>query len=262
METALTTDAPNPFSLDGRVALVTGASSGIGRHLAVTLSQAGAAVALAARRVERLEALRHEIEAAGGRAVSVALDVTERASVEAGFAAAEEALGPIDVLVNNAGAAEPQSFLDMTEEAWTFVIDTDLTGVWRVAQVAARRMASGRGGSIINIASVLGMAPQKNQANYCAAKAGVIHLTKVMALELARANIRVNAIAPGYFETEINAGFFASSQGQAYLERLFPRRLGQLDELDGPLLMLASVAGQFVTGTVVAVDGVALLKGF
>jgi NAD(P)-dependent dehydrogenase (short-subunit alcohol dehydrogenase family) len=150
----------------------------------------------------------------------------------------------------------------MTEEAWSFVIDTDLTGVWRVAQVAARRMASGQGGSIINIASVLGTAAQKNQANYCAAKAGVIHLTKVMALELARANIRVNAIAPGYFETEINAGFFASSQGRSYLERLFPRRLGQLDELDGPVLMLASDAGKFVTGTVVTVDGGALLKGF
>lgn len=258
----MSSDPTRNFSLQGHVALVTGASSGIGRHLAGTIAAAGAAVALAARRTERLDALKQEIEAAGGRAFCVAIDVTDRASVEAGFAAAEAALGPIDVLVNNAGTAEPQPFLDMTEQAWGHVVDTDLTGVWRVAQVAARRMAAGKGGSIINIASVLGVAPQKNQANYCAAKAGVIHLRRVMAMELARVNIRVNAIAPGYFATEINADFFAGDQGKAYVERLFPRRLGTLPELDGPVLLLASDAGSFISGTVVPVDGGALLKGF
>lgn len=258
----LSAETGDRFALRGRVALVTGASSGIGRHLALTLAASGAAVALAARRVERLDETQQQIEAAGGRACRVALDVTDRASVEAGVAQAEAALGPIDVLVNNAGIAEPQPFLDMTEEAWSKVVDTDLTGVWRVAQVVARRMAKGKGGSIINIASVLGLAPQRYQANYGAAKAGVIQLTRVMALELARAQIRVNAIAPGYFETEINADFFASEPGKAYVERLLPQRLGSLAELDGMVLLLASDAGRFITGTVMPVDGGALLKGF
>jgi NAD(P)-dependent dehydrogenase (short-subunit alcohol dehydrogenase family) len=250
------------FSLEGRVALVTGASSGIGRHLALTLSGAGAAVALAARRTDRLEAVQAEIEAAGGRACRVALDVTDRASVEAGFAAALAELGPVNVLINNAGMAEPQSFLDMTEEAWADVIDTNLTGVWRVAQVAARQMAANGGGSIINMGSVLGLAPQRMQANYGAAKAGVAHLTKVMAMELARAKIRVNAIAPGYFETELNSEFFHSDAGKAYVEKLFPRRLGDMPELDGIVLLLASDAGSFINGAVLPIDGGSMLKGF
>jgi NAD(P)-dependent dehydrogenase (short-subunit alcohol dehydrogenase family) len=255
-------ELPVKFSLDGRVAFVTGASSGIGRHLSLALARAGASLAVAARRAERLETLRQEIEAIEARVCCVALDVTDRASVEAGFAAAEAALGTVDVLVNNAGVADPQKFLDMTEDAWSSVVDTNLTGVWRVAQVAARRMAAGSGGSIINVASALGLAPQKNQANYCAAKAGVIHLTKVMALELANAGVRVNAIAPGYFETEINADFFASPQGSSYIDRLVPRRVGRLEELDGAVLLLASDAGRFITGAVLPVDGGALLKGF
>lgn len=250
------------FSLEGRVALVTGASSGIGRHLALTLAGAGAAVALAARRTDRLEAVQAEIEAAGGRACRIALDVTDRASVEAGFAAALAELGPVNVLINNAGMAEPQSFLDMTEEAWADVIDTNLTGVWRVAQVAARQMAANGGGSIINMGSVLGLAPQRMQANYGAAKAGVAHLTKVMAMELARAKIRVNAIAPGYFETELNSEFFHSDAGKAYVEKLFPRRLGDMPELDGIVLLLASDAGSFINGAVLPIDGGSMLKGF
>lgn len=256
------TQTTDRFSLQGRVALVTGASSGIGRHLALTLAGAGAAVALAARRTDRLEAVQAEIEAAGGRACRVALDVTDRASVEAGFATALAELGPVNVLINNAGMAEPQSFLEMTEEAWADVIDTNLTGVWRVAQVAARQMAANGGGSIINMGSVLGIAPQRMQANYGAAKAGVAHLTKVMAMELARAKIRVNAIAPGYFETELNSEFFRSDAGKAYVEKLFPRRLGDMPELDGIVLLLASDAGSFINGAVLPIDGGSMLKGF
>ncbi|MGO9025865.1 MAG: SDR family NAD(P)-dependent oxidoreductase [Beijerinckiaceae bacterium] len=255
------TDIFARFSLAGRIALVTGASSGIGAHLARSLAAAGADIVLAARRLERLEGLRKDIETEGRRALSVRLDVTDRASVESAVEAAEAELGPIDILINNAGMADTQSFLDMSEESWRNVIDTDLTGVWRVGQVVARKMVPRGRGSIINIASVLSLVVQKNQSNYAAAKAGVAQLTRAMALELGRAGVRVNAVAPGYFQTEINADFFASAAGKSYLERLFPRRLGELSELDGPVLLLASEAGSFITGAVLTVDGGTVLKG-
>lgn len=248
------------FSLAGKRALVTGASSGIGRHIALTMAAAGADVVVAARRRDRLDGVRGEIEALGGHALAVELDVTDRNSVERAFETAQAEGGDIDILVNNAGIADTAPFLDMTEEAWRSVVDTNLTGVWRVAQVAARAMAVRKRGSIINISSALGLAVQKNQANYASAKAAVIQLTRVMALELGRLNIRVNAIAPGYFQTEINGDFFDSPQGLAYVDKLFPRRLGSLDELRGPILLLASDAGSFITGTVIPVDGGALLK--
>ncbi len=255
------TDIFARFSLVGRIALVTGASSGIGAHLARSLAAAGADIVLAARRLDRLESLQKDIEATGRRAASVRLDVTDRASVESAVEAAEAELGPIDILINNAGMADTQSFLDMSEESWRNVIDTDLTGVWRVGQVVARKMVPRGRGSIINIASVLSLVVQKNQSNYAAAKAGVAQLTRAMALELGRAGVRVNAVAPGYFQTEINADFFASAAGKSYLERLFPRRLGELSELDGPVLLLASEAGSFITGAVLTVDGGTVLKG-
>jgi NAD(P)-dependent dehydrogenase (short-subunit alcohol dehydrogenase family) len=255
------TDIFARFSLAGRIALVTGASSGIGAHLARSLAAAGADIVLAARRLDRLESLQKEIEATGRRAASVRLDVTERASVEAAVEAAEAKLGPIDILINNAGLADTQSFLDMSEESWRTVIDTDLTGVWRVGQVVARKMAPRGRGSIINLASVLSLVVQKNQSNYATAKAGVAQLTRAMALELGRAGVRVNAIAPGYFQTEINAEFFATAAGRSYAERLFPRRLGELSELDGPVLLLASDAGSFITGIVLTIDGGTILKG-
>lgn len=250
------------FSLAGKRALVTGASSGIGRHLALTLASAGADIVLAARRRDRLEEVRREIEAMGRKALSIELDVTDRASVERCFETAESDLGPIEIVINNAGVADTAPFLEMSEEAWSNVVETNLTGVWRVAQVAARRMAGRGKGSIINISSALALAVQRNQANYASAKAGVLQLTRAMALELGRSGVRVNAIAPGYFQTEINADFFDSQQGQVYVEKLFPRRLGTLDELDGPILLLASDAGSFITGSVLAVEGGALLKGF
>jgi NAD(P)-dependent dehydrogenase (short-subunit alcohol dehydrogenase family) len=255
------TDIFARFSLAGRIALVTGASSGIGAHLARSLAAAGADIVLAARRLDRLEDLQKELEAGGRRALSVRLDVTDRASVEAAIEEAEAKLGPIDILVNNAGMAAVEPFLEMSEESWLSVLDTDLTGVWRVGQVVARKMAPRGRGTIINVASVLALAVQRNQSNYASAKAGVAHLTRSMALELGRAGVRVNAVAPGYFETELNADFFASAAGRTYLERLFPRRLGDLSELDGPVLLLASDAGSFITGIVLTVDGGTMLKG-
>jgi NAD(P)-dependent dehydrogenase (short-subunit alcohol dehydrogenase family) len=255
------TDIFARFSLAGRLAIVTGASSGIGAHLARSLAAAGADIVLAARRLDKLDALRSEIESKGGRAWSVKLDVNDRDSVEAAIDKTEIEFGAIDILVNNAGLADTSSFLDMSEEAWRGVVETDLTGVWRVGQVVARKMVPRGRGSIINIASVLGLAVQKNQSNYASAKAGVVQLTRAMALELGPAGLRVNAVAPGYFETEMNTDFFQTPSGRNYVERLFPRRLGELSELDGPVLLLASDAGSFVNGVVLTVDGGSMLKG-
>jgi NAD(P)-dependent dehydrogenase (short-subunit alcohol dehydrogenase family) len=248
------------FSLRGKAALVTGASSGLGRHFARVLAGAGAEVALAARRLERLQALQEEIAAAGGRAVAVAMDVTDAASVTRGFAAAEAALGPIAILVNNAGVPSGAFFLDMSEREWREVMAVNLDGVFRVGQEGARRMvAKGAGGTIIITASMLSFAVSKSLSAYAASKAAVASLTRSMALELARDNIRVNALAPGYIETEFNAAFLASPAGKRLLARVPMRRAGTLADLDGPLLLLASDAGAYMTGSIVVVDGGHLL---
>src|SRR3954452_14910606 len=245
-----------PFDLSGRMALVTGASSGLGRHFALTLAQAGARVAVAARRTGSLEEVRAAIAEGGGDAAVVELDVTDSGSVRRAVAAAADALGGLDILINNAGVSASASFLDMDEDAWDKVVDTNLKGCFLVAQEAARRMRDdGRGGSIVNIASILGMRVAGHVASYVASKGGLVHLTKAMALELARHNIRVNALCPGYLETELNQDFFASDAGKALIRRIPQRRLGRLEELDGPLLMLCSDAGSYMTGSVIAVDG-------
>lgn len=245
------------FSLVGKTVLVTGASSGIGAHLARVASQAGARVVLGARRVERLQQLAEDICQAGGEALPVALDVTDRGSVEAAFDAAEAAFGVIDVVLNNAGIGNGQRVLEVSEEDWRAMLSTNLDGVWRVAQCAAQRLARAqRPGSIVNIASMLGLRVGIGYSHYCAAKAGVVQLSKSLALELARYQIRVNAIAPGYFKTEMNDVYFDSDKGQAYIRDTVPmRRLGSLQELEGPFLLLASEAGAFMTGAVLAVDG-------
>jgi NAD(P)-dependent dehydrogenase (short-subunit alcohol dehydrogenase family) len=248
------------FSLAGSTALVTGASSGLGQHFARVLAGAGAAVVLAARRMERLRELEAEIRAAGGKAWAVALDVTDRASVNRAFDAAEAAAGPISILVNNAGVPSGTFFAKTSEQEWRDVMAVNLDGVFRVGQEAARRMAArGRGGCIVNIASILGFGVIKSLSAYAASKAAVVSLTKSMALELARDRIRVNAIAPGYFSTEINTGFLESEAGKRLLSKVPMGRAGDLAELDGPLLLLTSNAGAFMTGSVITVDGGHLL---
>ena len=247
------------FSLKGRTALVTGASSGLGRHFVQVLSRAGASVVLAARRLDRLQTLAQEIEREGGKALAVALDVTDPDSVQRAFDAAE-ALGPVTILVNNAGVPSGSFFTKTSEEEWRSVLDVNLDGVFRVGQETARRMAAkGAGGSIINIASILGFGVSKTLSAYAASKAAVVSLTKSMALELARDKVRVNALAPGYFSTEINDTFLASETGKRMLSGVPMKRAGELKELDGPLLLLASDAGSFMTGSVITVDGGHLL---
>ncbi len=242
--------------LTGRAALVTGASSGLGRHFAGVLARAGAKVALAARRVESLERVCEDIVRDGGEAVAVPMDVTDAASVRAAVADAAEGLGGLDILVNNAGTTLTKPVLDIEESEWDGVLDTNLKGCFLVAQQAARAMREhGRGGTIVNVASILGIRVAGQLAPYVTSKAGLIQLTKVMALELARHRIRVNALCPGYIETDLNRDFFATDVGQAMVKRVPQRRLGQLEELNGPLLLLCSDASSFMTGSVLAADG-------
>lgn len=244
------------FSLDGKLALVTGAGSGLGRQFATTLSSAGASVALAARRREKLEETAEIIRGSGGTAICLDLDVTDSGSVSNCFAELKGAAGAPDIVVNNAGIARQDFLVDMTEADWDAVIDTNLKGVYLVAQSAARAMiANEKPGSIINIASVLGMRVAKALTSYIAAKAGVIHMTRSMALELARHGIRVNAIAPGYFITEINQEQFDQGGGEFMAKRVPMGRVGDLPEISGPLLLLASAAGSYMTGSTVTVDG-------
>lgn len=245
------------FDLTGKTAFITGASSGLGAHFAHVLAAAGARVVLAARRVERLEQLVNELQELGFSALAVSIDVTDADSVNRGFEQAEQQWGVADIIVNNAGIGDPVMFLNMNEGNWRSMMSTNLDGAWRVAHRASVALATaGQGGSIINIASILGLRVGTALSHYAVAKAGVVQLTKGMALELARNQIRVNAIAPGYFKTEMNSDYFDTTQGQEYIRSKVPmRRLGEMSELDGPLLLLASDAGSFMTGTIINVDG-------
>jgi NAD(P)-dependent dehydrogenase (short-subunit alcohol dehydrogenase family) len=248
--------AQSPFSLAGKVALVTGASSGIGRHLAKVLAREGAKVGLAARRVDAIESGAEEIRRAGGVAAAAQLDVRDSASVVAAITAIEKALGPIDILVNNSGMAIPKPVLDQTEEDWDNVIDVNLKGAFLVATEVARRMRAGeRAGSIINIESIVSFRQSTYVVPYAASKAGLTQLTRNMALELARYRIRVNGIAPGYFNTDISHGLFDTPAGEALIKRIPQRRLGEFVDLEGPLLLLASDASRYMTGATLVVDG-------
>jgi NAD(P)-dependent dehydrogenase (short-subunit alcohol dehydrogenase family) len=244
------------FDLADQVALVTGASSGIGRHLAELLATAGAKVALAARRADRLAEAAREIEAAGGQCLPIACDVTRSDSVAAAVALAENTLGALTILVNNAGVVVAKPVLQHTEEEWDYVVDTNLKGAWLMAREFAQHLVDRqRSGRIVNIASVLGLRTIARVPSYTAAKAGLIHLTRVLAMELARYGILVNAIAPGYVETDFNRDFLRSDAGKKLEARIPLRRVGRPDDLDGAMLLLASPAGAYITGTVIAVDG-------
>ena len=243
------------FDLTGRRVLVTGASSGLGEHFAAMFAQAGAQVVAAARRVERLRALVERIGAAGGTAQALAMSVSDAASVAAGFATLYET-GGIDVVINNAGVTVAKSALTQTEADWDTVIDTNLKGTWLVATEAARRwVGAGRQGAIVNIASILGERVAGAVAPYAISKAGVLQLTKALALEFARHGIRVNALAPGYVGTDLNREFLASEAGKRLQARIPQGRFCEPQELDGALRLLASEAGRSITGAVLAVDG-------
>ena len=251
--------AADMFSLKGRVALVTGASSGLGVQFAKALADNGAAVALVARRADRLKSLKDEIEGKGGRAVVIEADVTDHAAVARAFDAVEKAFGTVTILVNNAGIAHGGR-----AEEWRKVLSTNLDAVFFWAQEAARRLlVAKKQGAIVNIASVLGLAVSKGAVAYAAAKAGVVQVTKALAVELAFKGVRVNAIAPGWFVTEMNDDYLSGEAGTAIKREIPMGRFGNPGDLDGALLLLVSDAGSYITGATIVVDGgqVVQIKG-
>ena len=244
------------FDLKGCVALITGASSGLGERFAQVLAANGAAVALVARRADRLKELQDRIGKAGGRAIAIEADVLDRNAMTRAFEQAEKAFGTVTILVNNAGIAHATRAVDITPEEWRRILSVDLDSVFFWAQEAAKRMlAAGKKGAIINIASVAGLGVSKGIAAYATAKAGVVQLTKALGLELAFKGIRVNAIAPGWFMTDINREFLSSDAGAALKREIPMGRFGEQGDLDGALLLLASDAGAYMAGTTIVADG-------
>lgn len=244
------------FGLDGRTALVTGASSGLGLHIARTYAAAGAKVALAARRLDRVHEAASVLCDTGHTACGVALDVTRPETIAKALDEAESQLGsPIDILFNNAGVLYSRKFLDQEQDKVEAVFNTDLKGAFLVAQEVARRMATAGGGAIINVSSTSGLRAGGMLSSYGAAKAGLIHLTKVMALELAGKKIRVNTLCPGNFETEMHADFVEQGLADTIIKRIPQRRFGVPADLDGAALLLASDAGSYITGATITVDG-------
>ncbi len=251
------------IDLSGRVAFVTGASSGLGAQFALTLARAGAAVVLASRRVEKLKELRARIEGEGGDAHVIELDVTDRGSIRSAVAHAETEVGSIDILVNNSGVSTTQRLVDVAEEDYDFMFDTNVKGSFFVAQEVARRMiARARGaapgtytgGRIINIASMAGLKVLPQIGVYCMSKAAVIQMTRAMALEWGRHGINVNALCPGYIETEINQAHWGTEGGQKLVAMLPRQRVGKPEDLDGLIVLLASAQSHFVNGAVIAAD--------
>jgi len=249
------------FDVRKEIVLVTGASQGLGRQFARVLSAHGAAVVLAARQAAKLKALEDEIRSNGRRAVAVQMDVTDLASISKAIDSAESALGPISVLVNNAGIAIEKPAVDQTEADWDAVIDANLKGAYFAATEVARRMIGRKqAGNIVNIASVLGTGVTKFLSPYSISKAGIIQATRTMALELAPSRIRVNALAPGYIDTEMNHEFWSTPAGEKLIKGIPQRRLGAEADLDGAIMLLASNASRYMTGSVVTVDGGLLLN--
>jgi NAD(P)-dependent dehydrogenase (short-subunit alcohol dehydrogenase family) len=251
------------IDLSGRVALVTGASSGLGAQFAKTLAGAGAAVVLASRRVDKLRDLCAEIEAEGGDAHAVQLDVTDIASIKAAVAHVETKVGSIDILVNNSGVSTTQRIADVQEEDYDFVFNTNTKGAFFVAQEVGKRMlarakgaapGSYTGGRIVNIASMAGLKVLPQIGVYCMSKAAVVHMTKAMAVEWGKYGINVNAICPGYIDTEINHHHWQTEQGQKLVQMLPRKRIGKPEDLDALLVMLCSDQSHFVNGAIIAAD--------
>jgi NAD(P)-dependent dehydrogenase (short-subunit alcohol dehydrogenase family) len=241
--------------LNGQTALVTGASSGLGRQFALTLASAGARVAVAARRIDRLEGLAGDIRAKGGKAVAVAMDVTEQSSIAPALDAAEAELGPIDILVNNSGVSVQRRIVDVTPEDFAYVMNTNVFGAFFVAQAVARRMIERRtAGRIVNVASVVAHKVVRELSVYGMSKAAIVQMTKSQALEWARHNINVNAICPGYIRTEMNADYWDTERGKKFVDGFPRRRVGKPEDLDGLLLLLCSGQSGFMTGASIAID--------
>ncbi|GAC1590733.1 MAG: SDR family oxidoreductase [Candidatus Velthaea sp.] len=252
-------DVASLFSLDGRTALITGASGGLGQHFARILHAAGATVVLAARRVERIDA---EAARLGTRAFALPMDVADEASIVDGFERIAQAVGTCDIIVNNAGLSGSGPALTLPTAAWDDVLDVNLRAPFLVARTAAQRLvAEKKPGAIVNIASILGLRGSPQLAAYMASKAGLIHLTHSLALEFARYSIRVNALCPGYFKTEMNRDTLESERGAAMVKDIPQRRIGENDELTVPLLLLASDAGSYMTGSTLVVDGGHAING-
>jgi NAD(P)-dependent dehydrogenase (short-subunit alcohol dehydrogenase family) len=244
------------FSLANQIAIVTGASSGLGAHFAHVLAEAGAKVALLARRKRLAEEVAAEIESHGGHAVAFAADVTDTDSLHQALRDIEAQLGIPDILVNNAGAHAGDMALDLKLEDWDSVIETNLKGAWLLTQLMAQHWVEKQHhAAVVNIASILGVGVSAGVMPYAVSKAGLIQMTKALALEWARYGIRVNAIAPGYFPTDLNRDFLASDAGETIKKRVPMRRFGQFADLDGPLLLLSSSASAYMTGSVITVDG-------
>lgn len=248
--------------LKGKRVLVTGASAGLGAHFTTVLARQGAHVFAAARRLERLEALADSCAGLPGKVAPLALDVGSVAAIESGLSEARDVLGGLDILVNNAGIAEPARAFDVSEAQWDAHLDVNLKGCFFAVQAAARIMAGQEGGgAIVNIASILGERVAASVAPYAVSKAGLIQMTKALALEWARHKVRVNALAPGYIVTDLNRDFFATDDGKSLLRRIPMRRAGELGDLDGPFLLLCSEASRYMSGAVIAVDGGHLVSG-
>jgi len=251
------------IDLSGRVAFITGASSGLGAQFARTLARAGAGVVLASRRVEKLKELRARIEGEGGDAHVIELDVTDHASIKSAVAHAETEMGSIDILVNNSGVSTTQRLQDVTPEDYDFIFDTNVKGAFFVAQEVGKRMlarsrgaapGSFTGGRIINIASMAGLKVLPQIGAYCMSKAAVVQMTRAMAMEWGRFGINVNAICPGYIDTEINHHHWQTEQGQKLVAMLPRKRVGSPEDLDALLVMLASDQSHFINGAVIAAD--------